>query len=131
MKKLGVENMFDPPDEKCDVFIYQEDKPIHYTGCCFVEVYQTWNWYINDVYHREDGPALVEKDQGEWWYKKGKLHRVGGPAILVQGFLRDDGSRPIHHHYWLDGVRYSPEDYWNHIFNLKVKLDKIVEQVTT
>ena len=27
------------------------------------------NWFINGVYHREDGPACVWKDGTKYWYK--------------------------------------------------------------
>lgn len=34
----------------------------------------------NSLLHREDGPALIDKDQRRW-YIHGKLHRVDGPTV--------------------------------------------------
>ena len=36
-------------------------------------------WYKDDVFHREDGPAVYGYGSQQW-YLDGKLHRVGGPA---------------------------------------------------
>jgi len=37
-------------------------------------------WYLNDVLHRDDGPA-VEFDNGDkYWYLNGLQHRDDGPA---------------------------------------------------
>jgi len=45
-------------------------------------------WFLNDKYHREDGPAYQEwYDNGqkyqEEWYLNGQLHRKDGPAIQL------------------------------------------------
>ena len=37
-------------------------------------------WYMNDLLHREDGPAF-ECDGDKVWYINGKCHREDGPAI--------------------------------------------------
>ena len=44
-------------------------------------------WYINGLYHRVDGPAIIwyyesGKIKEEHWYLNDKLHRVDGPAYL-------------------------------------------------
>lgn len=39
------------------------------------------DWTIDDVLHREDGPAISYPDGDSCWYLNGKLHRVGGPAV--------------------------------------------------
>ncbi len=31
--------------------------------------------------HREDGPAIKNKNRDKWWYINGKLHREDGPAV--------------------------------------------------
>lgn len=36
--------------------------------------------YLNNKFHREDGPA-VEGPNFEWWYQNGKRHRIDGPAL--------------------------------------------------
>ena len=38
-------------------------------------------WYLNDKYHREDGPAIEYADGDRVWYLNGKLHREDGPAV--------------------------------------------------
>ena len=38
-------------------------------------------YYLNNLLHREDGPAIEYTDGSEEWYKNGKLHREDGPAI--------------------------------------------------
>jgi hypothetical protein len=41
-------------------------------------------WYVDDKYHREDGPAYQKwrdgVSVGETWYLHGKQHRIGAPA---------------------------------------------------
>ena len=43
-------------------------------------------WWCNGRVHREDGPAIVYKNGGEEWYKYGLLHREDGPAIIKQDY---------------------------------------------
>ena len=43
-------------------------------------------WFEDGVWHREDGPAVIDWHQtgekyAESWHLKGDLHRQGGPAI--------------------------------------------------
>ena len=38
-------------------------------------------WYINDRFHREDGPAIEYANGNKSWYLNGYLHREDGPAI--------------------------------------------------
>jgi hypothetical protein len=48
----------------------------------FAEYYNgTKCWYLDNRYHREDGPAWEGADGSKLWYRNGKLHRVDGPAI--------------------------------------------------
>ena len=41
----------------------------------------TKRYYVDDVLHREDGPAIQYISGEKAWYKKGKLHREDGPAV--------------------------------------------------
>ena len=41
----------------------------------------TKRYYVNNILHREDGPAIEYSDGTKYWYKNGKLHRKDGPAI--------------------------------------------------
>ena len=38
-------------------------------------------YYLNNVLHREDGPAMETANGRKYWYINGKLHRVDGPSI--------------------------------------------------
>tara|TARA_R110000868_G_scaffold99024_4_gene272664 strand:- start:19764 stop:20024 length:261 start_codon:yes stop_codon:yes gene_type:complete len=38
-------------------------------------------WYLNDLRHREDGPAYEGADGTKFWYLNGELHREDGPSI--------------------------------------------------
>jgi hypothetical protein len=48
---------------------------------CVVDVEGTKQWHVNDVLHREDGPAVEYADGAKIWYVNGRLHRLDGPAI--------------------------------------------------
>ena len=37
-------------------------------------------WYKNDIYYRNDGPALERSDGTRLWVKNGAIHRDDGPA---------------------------------------------------
>lgn len=39
-------------------------------------------WSLNDVLHRDDGPAVIFNTGREEWYQHGKLHRNNGPAVI-------------------------------------------------
>ena len=38
-------------------------------------------WYKNGELHKEDGPACIYASGEKHWYKNGKLHREDGPAV--------------------------------------------------
>ena len=54
-----------------------ENKPI-----CEIDVYGTKRWFLNGIYHREDGPAIEHHDGTKYWFKCGATHRLDGPAII-------------------------------------------------
>ena len=82
-------------------------------------------WYLNDVLHREDGPAIEYGNGYKSWYIKGKLHREDGPAV-IQGeyeawylndvFHREDGPAVLKENgyksWYLNGISYNEEDYY-------------------
>jgi len=39
------------------------------------------SWWLNGLYHREDGPAVEFADGHREWYLNGELHRADGPAL--------------------------------------------------
>ena len=54
-----------------------ENKPI-----CEIDKYRTKRWFLNGIYHREDGPAIEYLDGTKVWFKCGATHRLDGPAII-------------------------------------------------
>jgi len=46
-----------------------------------IDRYGNKEWRVNGLYHREDGPAVVDAAGTKAWYVDGKRHRVDGPAI--------------------------------------------------
>jgi len=46
------------------------------TNICGVKLY-----FVNNVLHREDGPAIECTIGYKFWYKNGEYHREDGPAI--------------------------------------------------
>jgi hypothetical protein len=38
-------------------------------------------WYLNDQWHRTDGPAVEHVSGNKYWFLNGKRHREDGPAI--------------------------------------------------
>lgn len=55
-------------------------------------------WYLDDQYHREDGPALEFADGTKIWYINGECHREDEPAVE-----NADGSK---HWWYLNGKRH-------------------------
>lgn len=55
-------------------------------------------WWQDELFHREDGPAVVYTNGAESWYKHGKRHREDGPA-----HTRPNGKGGLTKEYWLDG----------------------------
>jgi hypothetical protein len=37
-------------------------------------------YYLDNKYHRLDGPAIEWVDGDKFWYQNGKRHRIDGPA---------------------------------------------------
>lgn len=85
-----------------------------------VDDYGTKHWYLDDKFHREDGPAVESANGTKYWYLNGKIHRKDGPAVEYA-----NGTK-----YWfLDGVSYTEAD-WIKQLQKKVKapcIGKVVE----
>jgi hypothetical protein len=62
-------------------------------------------YYIKntEIYHREDGPAIIFINAYKAWYFNGELHRDDGPAIVW-----DDGVL----RWWLHGKWFSTKERW-------------------
>ena len=48
-----------------------------------VDLDGTQKWCLNDMFHREDGPAIIRPDGYKVWYLNGERHRADGPAIIM------------------------------------------------
>jgi hypothetical protein len=67
--------------------------PVDYKCSDAVKSYRTY--YINDKYHRTDGPAQTKwysngYKKTENYYMNYELHRVGGPAHIEYNYNRSD-----------------------------------------
>ena len=60
-------------------------------------------WYINGVLHREDGPALINDDGNIEWWLNGKRHRDDGPALI-----RSDGKI----FWYLNNILFTKKEEW-------------------
>jgi len=60
---------------------HSSEIPENYTGIVESEN-GTKYWLKNDLFHREDGPAIVYKNGSEEWYENGRYHRKNGPVII-------------------------------------------------
>jgi hypothetical protein len=101
-------------------------------------------WILNEVYHREDGPAVEWIDGGKEWLINGEYHREDGPAIetssgskewYINGELhRIDGPAAEYYYgqraWFLKGKEYTyeewfskltPEQQYNYLWNIDVK----------
>jgi len=46
-----------------------------------IDKFRTKRYYLNNVLHRDDGPAIEYTNGHKEWYKNGVHHRDNGPAI--------------------------------------------------
>ena len=61
-----------------------------------VDEYGNKIWYKNNLFHREDGPAIIYTDGNKYWFIEGKPHRLCGPAFEHPNCIK----------YWyIEGVR--------------------------
>ena len=60
-------------------------------------------WVQDGVFHREEGPAIIQPTGWEFWYKNGFKHREDGPAAIVRNIF---SGEVIANRYWLDGIPY-------------------------
>lgn len=64
----------------------------------------TKRWYLGNLLHREDGPAIECADGSKQWYVDDKLHRLDGPAIE---YVDADGYKE----WWVDGKRFTEQEF--------------------
>ena len=64
-------------------------------------------WYLNSVWHREDGPAVEHLNGDKIWYLYGKLHREDGPAVeWASGGIE----------WYLNNKEYSEKNYYKELY---------------
>jgi hypothetical protein len=99
-----------------------------------VDKFGSNQYYLNDLLHREDGPAVILTDGSKYYFINGKYHRDGNlPAIEYPNgtkyyYLNDrphredgpaveysDGDKEFH----LYGKFYLEEDYWEEVKRMK------------
>ena len=54
-----------------------------------IDEYGTKEWKLNGVYHRDDGPAVEEKNGTKAWLINGIYHREDGPAVEWEDGQKD------------------------------------------
>ena len=84
-----------------------------------VDDYGNKYWFLNDKYHREDGPAVEYPNGCKFWYLNDKLHREDGPAVEY-----DTGGK-----YWyLNDVEYTEAEWRKRVQKVKSPgVGKVVE----
>jgi len=85
-----------------------ELKEINMKNGLIINEWKTKIYYLNDKFHREDGPAVENTVGNKFWYINDLLHREDGPACEY-----GDKSEP--ESYYLNGKNFSKENYWKEI----------------
>ena len=58
-------------------------------------------WFVNGKYHREDGPAVINENDGyKAWYINNNLHRIDGPARIYPSGNKE---------WWINGKNITNE----------------------
>ena len=79
-------------------------------------------WDKDDLFHREDGPAIEGLDSRgmKAWYKNGVLHNENGPAVANANGRKE---------WWVEGVKLTEEEFDDYVFKkfLRDSLDSELE----
>ena len=59
----------------------------------------TIRYYLGDLHHNPDGPAIEYLDADYEYWQKGQRHNLQGPAKSIDGVVE----------YWIDGRQYANE----------------------
>jgi hypothetical protein len=72
----------------------------------------TKRWYLNNNYHREDGPAIEYANGDKEYYINNKLHREDGPAVVYYS---------NHKEWWLhgEGLSCTTQEEFERLMRLK------------
>jgi hypothetical protein len=85
---------------------------------CKIDSIGNKRWWLNGVYHREDGPALEFADGEKMWLINGVYHREDGPAVEFS-----DGNKQ----WWLNDRRYTEQEYYKELYKLgKISYDDYI-----
>jgi hypothetical protein len=77
------------------------------------------SWWLDDLLHREDGPAMEDVDGYKAWFINGKLHRVDGPAVEWDKYGQKEwylNNNRYSHDEWFKAL--TPEQQYNYLWNL-------------
>ena len=72
------------------------------------------DWWINGVRHSEDGPAIKYNSGEKYWFLNDKLHREDGPAVEMP-----DGKKEWH----IDGKELTEQEFLNRTAPHKIVID--------
>ena len=98
-------------------------------------------WYLDDMYHRLDGPALTvysgDRIHSETWYIKDTVHRLNGPAMIRYGIDNNiELEKWFNRGKWIKEKQYDRKNnmvifrYHTTVFTDEA-INKIDEQTTT
>ena len=73
----------------------------------YIDNYGTKWHYLNEKFHREDGPAVEWSNGNKSWYINGELHREDGPAIEYRNI---SGNR-----YYIEGKELTEKKFKSYI----------------
>jgi hypothetical protein len=97
-------------DYRCDYIMSHPN----FTGCLIDEDEDIGKfWYLNGMYHRENGPAVELTDGYKAWWLNGKRHRTDGPAVEYT-----DGSKQ----WWLNGQQLAEQEHRRIVRRMKLKM---------
>lgn len=99
----------------------------NYTGTTEDRHNKSTHYYVNGLFHRDDGPAeeywfqdeIPPRDREGYWYQHGKLHRLDGPAINFHSPGEDDD-------FYINGERLTPSQFYGHPLVFGPKLQFIL-----
>ena len=92
-----------------------ENKPI-----CITDKYGTKRWYLNGLYHREDGPAVEFLNGDKQWWSNDRRHRLDGPAII-----ESTGSK-----YWYINGKNVTKQITEWVIEQDIDLDNLTDEDT-
>ena len=88
-----------------------------------IDNYGNKRWMLNGEFHREDGPAVEQKNGTKAWLINGRYHREDGPAVECDNGTKEwyINDEPINLEYIIKNY---PEGYgpWTSSDLIRLKL---------